>query len=62
MIPPSLDMLIGEMAQIFRESTPILPCYPLGFWDATLRIAKTLEAEDNRPLKMKQMSPKKNPK
>jgi hypothetical protein len=42
--------------------TPILPCYPLKFLYATLRIAKILEVEENRPLKMKQMPPKKNPK
>ena len=42
--------------------TPILPCDPLKFLYATLRIAKILEVEENRPLKMKQMPPKRNPK
>jgi len=40
----------------------ILPCEPLKFLYATLRIAKILEVEENRPRKMKQMPPKRNPK
>ena len=42
--------------------TRILHCDPLKFLYATLRIAKILEVEENRPLKMKQMPPKRNPK
>jgi hypothetical protein len=38
---------------------PILPWYPLKF---LLRVAKILEVEENRPLKMTQMPSKKNPK